>query len=73
MTHHLIMLNLCGEHYPLMHTHTLAHTLGHYPKIDATVMGTISLLIYMAELQRNLLYSALPVFHSIPVLSLGLF
>jgi len=26
MTHHLIMLNLHGEHYPLMHTHTHTHT-----------------------------------------------
>jgi len=75
MTHHLIMLNLHGEHYPLMHTHTHTHThtLGHYPKIDATVMGTISLLIHMAELQRNLLSSALPVFCRILVFFLGLF
>lgn len=28
-----------------------AHTLGHYPKIDATVTGAIPLLICVAELQ----------------------
>ncbi len=32
-------------------------------------MGTISLLIYMAELQHSLLYSAFPVFHRIPLFS----